>query len=38
MRYLVLPKRPAGTEGWGEDRLAAIVGRDSLIGTTIPAA
>jgi nitrile hydratase len=38
MRYLVLPKRPAGTEGWSEERLAAIVGRDSLIGTTTPAA
>ncbi|MCA3261930.1 MAG: nitrile hydratase subunit alpha [Telmatospirillum sp.] len=37
MRYLVLPKRPAGTEGWSEERLAAIVGRDSLIGTTVPA-
>ncbi len=37
MRYLVLPKRPAGTDGWSEERLAALVGRDSLIGTTIPA-
>jgi nitrile hydratase len=37
MRYLVLPKRPAGTEGWSEERLAALVGRDSLIGTTVPA-
>ncbi len=36
MRYLVLPKRPAGTEGWSEEQLAAIVGRDSLIGTTTP--
>ncbi len=33
MRYLVLPKRPAGTDGWSEDELAAIVGRDSMIGT-----
>jgi hypothetical protein len=31
-RYLVLPLRPAGTEGWSEDRLAAIVGRDAMIG------
>lgn len=38
LRYLVVPKRPAGTEGWPEDRLAAIVGRDSLIGTTVPVA
>ena len=37
MRYLVLPKRPAGTDGWSEEQLAAIVGRDSLIGTTTPA-
>jgi nitrile hydratase alpha subunit len=36
MRYLVLPKRPAGTEGWSEAQLAALVGRDSLIGTTTP--
>ncbi|MCZ8311008.1 MAG: nitrile hydratase subunit alpha [Magnetospirillum sp.] len=36
MRYLVLPKRPAGTDGWSEEQLAAIVGRDSLIGTTVP--
>jgi nitrile hydratase subunit alpha len=32
MRYMVLPMRPAGTEGWGEERLAALVTRDSLIG------
>ena len=31
-RYLVLPERPAGTEGWSEDRLAELVTRDSLIG------
>jgi nitrile hydratase subunit alpha len=34
MRYLVLPERPAGTEGWSEDRLAALVTRDSMIGVT----
>ena len=34
MRYLVLPLRPAGTEGWSEDQLAALVTRDSLIGVT----
>jgi nitrile hydratase len=33
LRYMVLPQRPAGTEGWSEDQLAAIVTRDSLIGT-----
>ena len=33
MRYLVIPERPAGTEDWDEDRLAALVTRDSMIGT-----
>jgi nitrile hydratase len=32
LRYLVLPERPAGTEGWTEEQLAAIVTRDSMIG------
>ena len=32
MRYLVLPMRPAGTDGWSEERLAGLVTRDSLIG------
>jgi nitrile hydratase len=36
LRYLVVPRRPAGTEGWSQERLASIVGRDSLIGTTVP--
>lgn len=36
VRYLVLPMRPAGTEGWSEDRLAAIVTRDCMIGTALP--
>ena len=31
-RYLVLPLRPEGTEGWSEDQLAAIVTRDAMIG------
>ena len=31
-RYMVLPQRPRGTEGWSEDRLAAIVTRESMIG------
>src|SRR5438067_4370034 len=32
LRYLVLPERPAGAEGWAEDALAALVTRDSMIG------
>ena len=36
MRYLVLPLRPAGTEGWSEERLAALVNRDSMIGVALP--
>ena len=32
MRYMVLPLRPRGTDGWDEERLAALVTRDSLIG------
>jgi len=32
VRYLVLPERPAGTDGWSEDQLASIVTRDSMIG------
>lgn len=32
LRYLVLPKRPAGTDGWSEEALARLVSRDSLIG------
>ena len=31
-RYMVLPERPAGTEGWSEEKLAALVTRDSMIG------
>ncbi|HZQ14441.1 MAG TPA: nitrile hydratase subunit alpha [Pseudolabrys sp.] len=33
LRYMVVPMRPAGTEGWSEDRLAELVTRDSMIGT-----
>jgi nitrile hydratase len=36
MRYLVLPMRPAGTDGWNEERLAALVTRDSMIGSGLP--
>jgi nitrile hydratase len=38
MRYLVLPARPAGTEGWTEEQLAAIVTRDCMIGVAAPRA
>lgn len=31
-RYIVIPARPAGTEGWSEEQLAALVTRDSMIG------
>ncbi len=33
MRYLVIPERPSGTEGWSEEALAELVTRDSMIGT-----
>ena len=33
IRYLVLPRRPRHTDGWDQDRLAALVTRDSMIGT-----
>jgi nitrile hydratase len=36
MRYLVLPARPAGTEGWSEEQLAAIVTRDTMVGVAVP--
>jgi nitrile hydratase len=32
-RYLVLPRRPSGTEGWSEEKLATLVTRDCMIGT-----
>jgi nitrile hydratase len=32
-RFLVLPMRPAGTENWSEEQLAALVTRDSMVGT-----
>ena len=38
IRYLVLPMRPEGTEGWDADALAAIVTRDCMIGTAVPRA
>ncbi len=33
MRYIVIPYRPAGTEGWTAQQLGALVTRDSMIGT-----
>jgi nitrile hydratase len=36
MRYLVLPMRPEGTDGWSEERLAGLVSRDCMIGVAIP--
>ena len=38
LRYMVLPMRPAGTEGLSEDQHAALVTRDCMIGTAVPAA
>lgn len=33
LRYLVIPQRPPGTDGWSEDKLASLVSRNSMIGT-----
>ena len=38
IRYMVLPMRPQGTEGWSEEKLASLVTRDSMIGTGLPLA
>jgi len=37
VRYLVVPRRPNGSEGMTEDELAALVTRDSMIGVAQPA-
>jgi len=37
LRYIVLPMRPKGTEGFDEEQLAALVSRDCMIGTAVPA-
>jgi nitrile hydratase subunit alpha len=37
IRYMVLPMRPAGTEGWSEEQLAGLVTRDALVGVVQPA-
>jgi nitrile hydratase subunit alpha len=36
MRYIVLPMRPGGTDGWSEERLAELVNRDCMIGVALP--
>jgi nitrile hydratase subunit alpha len=36
LRYLVVPMRPKGTDGWSEARLAALITRDSMIGVGLP--
>jgi nitrile hydratase len=38
IRYMVLPMRPQGTQGWSEEKLASLVTRDSMIGTALPLA
>jgi nitrile hydratase len=38
VRYLVIPERPAGTDGLSEEALVALVTRDSMIGTGLPRA
>jgi nitrile hydratase len=38
IRYLVVPERPAGTEGWDEEALAALVSRDAMIGVAMATA
>jgi nitrile hydratase len=37
LRYMILPLRPAGTEGWTGEQLVPLITRDSLIGVTVPA-
>ena len=36
MRYMVLPQRPSGTEGWSLPELESIISRDALVGVSIP--
>jgi len=35
-RFIVIPMQPAGTEGWSEEKLAALVTRDCMVGTGLP--
>lgn len=36
LRYMIMPMRPAGTQGLGEEELAALISRDSLVGAALP--
>ena len=36
LRYLIIPRRPAGTEGWSAEKLEALVTRDTMIGVALP--
>ena len=36
MRYVVVPMRPKGTEGWDEEQLASVLTRDTLVGVALP--
>ncbi len=36
MRYLVIPMRPAGTDGWSAEQLSELLTRDTLVGVTVP--
>ena len=36
MRYVVIPMRPKHTQDWDEERLAAVLSRDALVGVTVP--
>ena len=36
MRYVVIPMRPPGTQGWSEEQLADVLTRDTLVGVTVP--
>jgi nitrile hydratase len=35
-RWMVLPMRPEGTEGWSAEKLASIITRDALVGVAVP--
>lgn len=37
LRYLIIPARPKGTEGWSTEKLEALVTRDTMIGVAVPA-
>ncbi len=36
MRYMVLPRKPAGTDGWTEEQLTKLITRDCMIGAGLP--